>query len=340
MARNKNTQPNIDNSNPTAYPNGRIKDNDGSGNGTAVNESVYGDQHETFAKLMRLYGIPYNGTPDNEINGYQYIAALRALASKNDFILSITASAGKLVVPIKLGAMLPDEQVVCKAGINQAAETQIIGADGITRPLSSIGTFKSGEYVRLINTSTSVVLVRLVDSVNLDDAVNELAFLKAATLAEEIAGTSNTVATTPETNALAFVERVNGAESNGALAIAGVRNGLLSKEGATALETFTDPTSLIKITSGAGISTSAPSGGQKQSNFNFNYLDVFPPTGKTMEDLQGFTASIAEVYYSGDVNGDDTIWCNWQADTVKVRIICQNSEHRALSKVNWLAIWI
>ena len=230
MARNKAKQSNIDNSNLPAYPNARIKDNDGSDNGTPVNEAVYGDIHEAFAKLMRLYGIPYNDFPDNEVTGYQYIEALRALASKNDFILNIDSAVGKLTVPVKLGAMLDDEQIVCKVLVNKAAETQIKGSDGISRGITYVGDFKIGEYVRLINTSTTVVLIRMVDTANLDSAVGELSFLKAATYLEEIAGILDTVSTTPQTNALAFVERVNGAESDNALAMPSIRNGLLSKE--------------------------------------------------------------------------------------------------------------
>ena len=50
MARNKALQPNIDGSDLTNYPDKRIRNNDGSGNGTPVNEQVYGDIHEFFGK--------------------------------------------------------------------------------------------------------------------------------------------------------------------------------------------------------------------------------------------------------------------------------------------------
>lgn len=229
MARNKALQTNIDNSNLALYPNARIKDNDGSDNGTPVNESVYGDIHETFAKLMRLYGMAYNNLPDNETTGYQYIAALRALATKNDFVLNIDATSGKLKVGIKLGSMLVDEQVVCRASITKTTETQIVGSDGISRAVTFVGTFVNGDYVRLINTASTVILVRLVDATNLNTAVGELDYLKAASYLEEIAGLLDTVATTPQVNALAFVERVNGTLSAASLASAN-RNGLYPKE--------------------------------------------------------------------------------------------------------------
>lgn len=340
MARNKADQTNINNSDPANYPDARIKDNTGLGDGTPVDEAVYGDIHEFFAKMMRLYGIEYNGVADNETTGYQLVEAARALATKNDFILPITSVDDKLVVPIKIGKMLPDEQVVCKASIDKTTETTVVGSDTTETAVAFVGDFKTGEYVRLIKTATVVVMVRLVDAVNLDAAVEELAYLKAATLAEELDGTLDTVATTPLNNLLAFVERVNGPTSDNALAIASVRNGLLSKEQAQAIEDFTDPTSLIQITSATNVQVTAWQEGNQSNNDNFNYVDVFPPTGKTINDLQGFMASHSRIRFDGNVNDDDWMWCRWIVQATKVRVICGASELEEPPRVNWLAIWI
>lgn len=227
--RNKLLAPNIDNSNPLIYPNGRIKDNTGSGNGTPVNEFVYGDLHEMKDKLMRLYGIVPNDLPDNESNGFQLIDALRALASKNDFILDLTDSSGILQVPIKLGFMLQKESVLCLSGVNFTAQTKIKGIDNVTYTISILGSFKSGEYVRLIKTSSGITLVRVGDSVSIDAMVGELFYLKKANQSEENAGTIYTKATTPLTNLTAFVKRVIGVDSVNYLATA-IRNGLYPKE--------------------------------------------------------------------------------------------------------------
>lgn len=62
------------------YPFGRIRDDDGTGNGTPVDTSVYGDFHQFFAKLASESGITLNNLPDNQTNGYQYIEALRLLS--------------------------------------------------------------------------------------------------------------------------------------------------------------------------------------------------------------------------------------------------------------------
>jgi hypothetical protein len=227
--RKKLLAPNIDNSNPTLYPWGRIKDNTGAGNGTPVNEFIYGDIHEMKDKLARLYGIEPNGLPDNETNGYQTIESLRALASKNDFIIDLTLSSGIVSAAIKLGFMLEKESVLCLAGFNFSTETQIKGIDNVTYSLNLIGSFKSGEYVRLIKTSTGITLIREVDAVNLDLAVSEFNFLKKASQTQENAGTIDTAATTPLTNKTVFERRVNGVDSSSYLATQ-LRNGLLSKE--------------------------------------------------------------------------------------------------------------
>lgn len=227
--RKLNSSINVDNSDLANYPDGRIKNNTGTGNGTPVNEIVYGDVHQTRMKLMRLYGIEANGLPDNETNGFQEIESLRALATKNDFILPITLASGVLNVPIKLGFMLENEQVVCKAGVDYDSETQIKGLDATTFSASVLGSFKVNEYVRLIKTASGIVLVRLADNTSLDSMVGFLEYLKKATQTEENAGLIETKSTTPLSNLTAFVRRVIGVDSGSYLATA-IRNGLYPKE--------------------------------------------------------------------------------------------------------------
>jgi len=229
MARDKKLITNIDNSNLVDYPNGRIKDSTGAGDGTPVNEQIYGDIHEAFAKLMRLSDTPFSGLPDNELNSYQYIDAMRFLASKNDFITPLTSTAGVLVVSTKLGLVTENEHIICKSNVDFTAETNIKGSTGSTYPLTVLGSFKTNEYIRLIKTASGVTLIRLSDSNNIDLVVNELLFLKKANQTEENAGAIDTVATTPLTNLVAFIKRVNGTDSGTYLATASI-NGLYPKE--------------------------------------------------------------------------------------------------------------
>src|SRR4051812_40833786 len=81
MARGLQNYTNI-NAPDATYPNGDIKDNAGSNNGTPVNRAVYSDIHQTFAKFLREAGITPNGNAENESNGYQYYAALLVLFNR------------------------------------------------------------------------------------------------------------------------------------------------------------------------------------------------------------------------------------------------------------------
>lgn len=82
MARNLATKPNVEPAD-AEYPFGRIKDNPGNNTGTPVNEEVYGDIHQFFAKIMSDAGIAYNGLPDNAYDGFQYRNALFLLIQRN-----------------------------------------------------------------------------------------------------------------------------------------------------------------------------------------------------------------------------------------------------------------
>ena len=131
-----------------------------------------------------------------------------ALASKNDYLLNLTDVSGVISVPLKLGKLKDNETFITKATFDKSTQTSVKGSDNVTKTVSFIGDFKTNEYVRMINTSSSVVLVRLVDSFNIDTVVNELLYLKKATQTQENAGTSDLVATTPLTNKTVFTSRV------------------------------------------------------------------------------------------------------------------------------------
>lgn len=227
MAINKQSVPGIDNSDPVNYPNGRIKDNSGAGDGTPVNRTVYSDLHEVFAKLMRLADIAYSGLPDNESTGYQLVDALVALAGKNDLITPINSLDGIIVIGLKLNILKTNEIIICRSTFDYSGETQIKGIGGILKGITVLSNFKSGDYIRLINNDAGITFVRLADAGNIDTIVSEAKYLKAATELEEYTGASLTKATTPYTNQLAFARRIIGLDSNLFLASL-TRNGLMS----------------------------------------------------------------------------------------------------------------
>lgn len=81
---------------------------------------------------------------------------------------------------------------------------------------------------------------------------------------------------------------------------------------------------------------------QLENNTDYNYGYIFPPAGFEITDLAGFIPSINKVYFRNTVNGDDTLYCNYQIDAANERVIviCSNSESRLPASFNYLAIWI
>jgi hypothetical protein len=249
--------PNVDNSDSVNYPDGRIKNNTGTGNGTPVNRNVYGDIHSNISKMMRLYNIIPNGLPDNESNQYQIIEALRALATKNSIVADINTSGGVLVASMKISHLIEGEKMYCKSSCNYTDETSIKGTNVTTTfAITVVGDFKIGEYVELIKTNTGVELRRVIDQANINAVVASLNFLKAASDAEDIAGTIVNKASTPASHLAAFVNRVIGATSGSYLATA-LRNGLYPKEHFTIVAGLVNPVRNIGTASGIDLNNGA-----------------------------------------------------------------------------------
>jgi len=87
------------------YPNSRIKDDTGTGNGTYVSEAIHGDIIQLFQKLLIDAGITANGNPDNVSNGYQFLDALKAM--NRQYIAQNYDGSGTIATPaageVKLG---------------------------------------------------------------------------------------------------------------------------------------------------------------------------------------------------------------------------------------------
>lgn len=176
MARNKATQQNIDGSDLFNYPDKRIRNNDGSGNGTPVDESVYGDIHEFFAKVMRDSKTPFNGVPDNTTNGYQLYDSFMMLAGKNDLIQNIFSPAIDTVsLPIPLGSLKSNETLQFKSTFDSTVSMIITkGSDNASKPLMILGSFKSGQMVRAVNNQNYISLTGLYDAQVLPDLIQTI----------------------------------------------------------------------------------------------------------------------------------------------------------------------
>lgn len=74
-------------------------------------------------------------------------------------------------------------------------------------------------------------------------------------------------------------------------------------------------------------------------NNSHNFFDVYPPSGKTMSNLTAFIASIGKIHYAGGVDGNDSIRCEWDIRSDRIRVWVQGTEQRAKPKGNYLAVW-
>lgn len=67
--------------------------------------------------------------------------------------------------------------------------------------------------------------------------------------------------------------------------------------------------------------------------------DVFPPAGCTMSNLVAFVPSINAIFFNGDVDNNDSLYCYHTVQSDRVRITVYNSEQRATGYANYLAVW-
>lgn len=87
------------------------------------------------------------------------------------------------------------------------------------------------------------------------------------------------------------------------------------------------------------VTTSNRAQGIFETDYSKNTAYIYPPAGYTMANLKAFMPSIAKIAFDGDVNKDDTMWCQYAVDGSRITVICNNSENRETSKINYLAIW-
>lgn len=74
-------------------------------------------------------------------------------------------------------------------------------------------------------------------------------------------------------------------------------------------------------------------------DFSKNYVDVFPPTGRTMDDFIAAIVSPGLIYFNGKVNQDDKLIATFEKQSDRVRCWVQNSEQRAKPAINYFIVW-
>jgi len=157
MARELASKPNVV-APGGSYPFGRIRDNDGSGNGTPVTEQVYGDIHQFFEKLMNLAGIAFNHLPENQADGFQFISALNKVIDDR-----ISNSGALLHNPLGIGGGLNADNY--PAGSIQYASTTdsnvpVAGEVFIVTTISVVPNTRSQSAVQTTGAAQSTTYTR------------------------------------------------------------------------------------------------------------------------------------------------------------------------------------
>lgn len=86
---------------------------------------------------------------------------------------------------------------------------------------------------------------------------------------------------------------------------------------------------------------------QGHTDWERNFVYIYPPTGYLMSQLRGFTVSISRVFFAGNVNVEDIMWCRYRKEIRKgyIHVIAGNNENRVDTSgvpayVNYMAIWV
>lgn len=178
MARKLEDKPNVIAPDGT-YPYGRIKDNTGANDGTPVNELVYGDFHQFFAKMAAAAGITLNGLPENLTNGFQYFDALQAVINASLVgLLELKGNIDASANPNYPAASKGDSYVITVAGkvggasgkVVQIGDYVIAKADNAGGTEASVGTNWFIVQANVVQATESVVGFAMVAS-NVDVAV-------------------------------------------------------------------------------------------------------------------------------------------------------------------------
>lgn len=95
----------------------------------------------------------------------------------------------------------------------------------------------------------------------------------------------------------------------------------------------------LVFTSGQTASQSGFTNNVGSWDFNYNWFDIYPPSGKSMGNLVAFIPSIAQIHYAGGVDGNDSLVCTYSYLSNRIRVYVQNTEQRSTPYANWLAVW-
>lgn len=150
------------------FPDGTIKNQTDTEQGTPVVREVYGDILTNMYALLRDVGLVANDIEDNEDNGYQILKAFKLLANElNDVEQLLTINGANITVPFNIDN-LPDKYIFvgrASEDYNPSTNYTFRGTGGVNSyTFSSANDFKSGEKVMVVIDQSGVRAVGLDSS--------------------------------------------------------------------------------------------------------------------------------------------------------------------------------
>jgi hypothetical protein len=75
------------------------------------------------------------------------------------------------------------------------------------------------------------------------------------------------------------------------------------------------------------------------AGYRYDGFDVFPPVGKSMNNLVAFVPSLRTIYIDGAVGPNYLLGCTYLYRSDRIRVYVENIEGRHRLAADWLAIW-
>lgn len=171
----KNQTP-VHNTDYTKFPDGGVKNETDTNEGTPVVEEIYGDLFSNIYAYLRERGIVPNEIQDNQLNGYQLISALKRNVNELNDIERILVKNSVNSWSIDLDfSLVPDKYFIfarASESIDLSLENTITDSKGEVFPFTPSVSFNQADEVLLIIDKSSFVRAYPLSSEQSSDSDN------------------------------------------------------------------------------------------------------------------------------------------------------------------------
>jgi hypothetical protein len=317
-----------------------------------------------------------DNTTNLGINGYRFnnIYANNLLGNANTATLAVTATnlagGGLGAIPYQTA-----DGITAMLGLGASGTVLTAGAAGLSWIPSSREPLTRGSFLTLVNSTTSGAIANYdgvigatiaVDATSTNTVSKVVARdasgnFSAGTITASLIGnvTGDITGNSGTASRLQTARTINGVafDGTGNITVTAIDSTKVAKAGDTMSGYLTlngNPVSALhatpkqyvdsrlpqfQIISGISYSIAGFTNQVGSWNFNSNFFDVYPPSGKTMGNLIAFIPSIHVIHFAGGVNGDDSLVCTYSVLGDRIRVYVQNTEQRSTPAANYLVVW-